>query len=115
MGDHLACPTPESYSLLTEESPHFWVIYWPPYLARNRIEPPAAGIGVHRDQEPCRWELCKGDPAAPLDEASADLCLEVGRAAFDLARHTSGAVIDSYGFPADKPEDLLPPATDPAR
>jgi hypothetical protein len=34
-----------------------------------------------------------------------------GRAAFDLARHISGVVIDSYGFPIDNPEDLLPPAT----
>jgi hypothetical protein len=99
---------PESYFLLTEESPRFFTIYWPPRLARNPIEPPAAAIGALRDQEPCRWELSNRHPA---DQASPDLCLDVGRAAFDLARHTSGAVIDSYGFPIDKPEDLLPPAT----
>ena len=96
---------PESYFLLTEESPRFWVIYWPPRLARNLVEPPAAGIGALRDQEPCRWELSNSHPA---DQASAALCLDVGRAAFDLARHTSGAIIDSYGFPIDQPEDLLP-------
>jgi hypothetical protein len=99
---------PGSYSLLTNESPRFLTIYWPPRLARNPIEPPAAAIGALRDQEPCRWELSNRHPA---NEASADLCLDVGRAAFDLARHTSGAVIDSYGFPIDQPEDLLPPAT----
>lgn len=97
--------TPESYSLLTKESPRFWVIYWPPRLARNPIEPPAAAIGALRDQDPCRWELSNRHPA---DQASTDLCLDVGRAAFDLARHTGGTVIDSYGFPISKPEDLLP-------
>jgi hypothetical protein len=97
---------PESYSLLTSESPRFWVIYWPPRLAQNPMEPPAAGIGALRDQQPCRWELSNSHPA---DKASAELCLDVGRAAFDLARHTSGTVIDSYSFPIDKPEDLQPP------
>jgi hypothetical protein len=101
---------PESYSLLTEESPRFWARYWPPDLARNPIEPPAPAIGALRDQEPCRWDLCKGDPTDPVDEVSADLCLDVGRAAFDLARQASGVVIDFYGFPVDQPEDLLPPA-----
>jgi hypothetical protein len=101
---------PEAYSLLTEENPRFFVFYWPPRLARNPaayIEPPAAAIGALRGQEPCRWELHKGCPA---HEASADLCLDVGRAAFDLARHASGTVTDSYDFPIDRPEDLLPPA-----
>ena len=103
---------PESYFLLTQESPRFFTIYWPPRLARNPIEPPAAAIGALRDQEPCRWELSNRHPA---DEASADLCLDVGQAAFDLARHTSGVVIDSYGFPIDRPEDLLPPRSQQAR
>jgi hypothetical protein len=101
---------PEAYSLLTEESPRFFVLYWPPRLSREPasfIEPPAAAIGALRDQQPCRWQLSKGCPA---HEASADLCLNVGRAAFDLARHTGGVVTDSYDFPVDQPEDLLPPA-----
>jgi hypothetical protein len=99
---------PESYFLLTEEDPRFWTTYWPPRLARNPVEPAAAAIGALRDQEPCRWALSNGRPA---EEASADVCLDVGRAAFDLARHTGGVVIDSYGFPVAQPEDLLPPAT----
>lgn len=98
---------PESYFLLTEESPRFFTTYWPPRLSHSALQPPAPAIGALRDQEPCRWELSARHPAAT---ASAETCLAVGRAALDLGRSAGGIVIDSYGFPVDQPEDLLPAA-----
>ena len=96
---------PESYFLLTEESPRFFTAYWPPRLSHSTLQPPAPAIGALRDQEPGRWELTTKHPAAT---ASAEICLTVGRAALDLSRRTDGIVIDTYGFPVDQPEDLLP-------
>ena len=96
---------PESYFLLTEESPRFFTAYWPPRLSHSTLQPPAPAIGALRDQEPGRWELTTKHPAAT---ASAEICLTVGRAALDLSRRTDGIVIDTYGFPVDRPEDLLP-------
>jgi hypothetical protein len=95
----------ESYFLLTEEDPAFFTFYWPPRLSRSTVQPPAPAIGELGDREPCRWELSTKHLAAT---ASAEVCLNVGRAALDLGRRADGTVIDSYGFPFSRPEDLLP-------
>ena len=96
---------PDAYFLITEESPSFFTTYWPPRLSRSTLKPPAPAIGAPRDREPCRWELATKHLAATADR---EICLTVGRAAFDLARRAGGVVIDTYGFPLDQPEDLLP-------
>jgi hypothetical protein len=96
---------PDAYFLITEESPSFFTTYWPPRLSRSTLKPPAPAIGALRDREPCRWELATKHLAATADR---EICLTVGRAAFDLAGRAGGVVIDTYGFPLDQPEDLLP-------
>jgi hypothetical protein len=40
--------------------------------------------------------------------AKRETCLQVGEAALALAGRASGIVIDTYGFPVDQPEDMLP-------
>ena len=96
---------PEAYYLLTEQPPVFFVAYWPPRLSRSRLAlpPPAvAGVAGH---EPCRWDLRTKYPVAT---AARDVCLTVGGAALALAHRAGGVVIDTYEFPVDHPEDLLP-------
>jgi hypothetical protein len=93
----------EAYFLVTEESPTFFVVYWPPRLTKVARLPPA--VRVLQTREPCRWHLTTTSPAAA---ASRELCLKVGGAALALAQRTRGMVLDSYDFPIDRAEDLVP-------
>ena len=96
---------PGSYFLLSQEDPAFLTIYWPPRLARSRLEPPPLALGGLRKQQPCRWELQSRFPVA---DAGRQISLMMGEAALALARQVDGTVIDPYGFPVRRPEDLLP-------
>lgn len=96
---------PGSYFLVSREDPAFLTVYWPPRLARSKLEPPPLALGELRKQQPCRWELQSKYPVA---EAGRPISLLVGEAALALARRVDGTVIDPYGFPVRRPEDLLP-------
>jgi hypothetical protein len=96
---------PGAYYLLTEQEPVFFVAYWPPRLSRSRLARPPPALGGLGDREPCRWDLRTRFPVAT---AARETCLRVGEAALALARHAEGVVIDTYGFPVGRPEDLLP-------
>jgi hypothetical protein len=96
---------PGAYYLLTEQEPVFFVAYWPPRLSRSRLALPPPALGGLGDREPCRWDLRTKFPVAT---AARETCLRVGEAALALARHAEGVVIDTYGFPVGRPEDLLP-------
>jgi hypothetical protein len=96
---------PGAYYLLTEQEPVFFVAYWPPRLSRSRLARPPPALGGLGDREPCRWDLRTRFPVAT---AARETCLRLGEAALALARHAEGVVIDAYGFPVGRPEDLLP-------
>jgi hypothetical protein len=96
-------PAKDAYFLVTEESPTFFVVYWPQRLSRVARLPPA--VGVLRAKELCGWHLTTTSAVAA---ASRELCLKVGGAALALAGRTGGIVVDTYGFPIDRAEDLLP-------
>jgi hypothetical protein len=95
----------DAYYLVSEEEPVFFVTDWPPRLSRSRLAVPPPALGDLRGQEPCRWDLQTKFPAAT---AAREVRLRVAEAALALARRGEGVVIDPYGFPVDRPEDLLP-------
>jgi hypothetical protein len=96
---------PGAYYLVSEQEPRFLTVFWPARLSRSALEPPPLALGDLRDQEPARWELRSKLPAATADRA---IRLTVGEAALALAHRADGVVIDPYGFPVTRPEDLLP-------
>jgi hypothetical protein len=96
---------PGAYFLVSEQEPAFLTVYWPPRMSRSALEPPPLALGDLGGREPCRWELRSKFPA---DTAGRDIRLTVGKAALALAREVDGAVVDVYGFPVTRPEDLLP-------
>jgi hypothetical protein len=96
---------PDAYYLITEQESVFFVAYWPPRVSRSRLALPPPALGDLSDKEPCRWDLRTKFPVAT---AKRETCLQVGEAALALAGSAAGTVIDTYGFPVDQPEDMLP-------
>lgn len=96
---------PDAYYLITEQEPVFFVAYWPPRLSRSKLALPPPALGDLSDNEPCRWDLRTKFPVAT---ATRQTCLQVGEAALALADRADGIVIDTYGFPVGRPEDMLP-------
>jgi len=96
---------PDAYYLITERESVFFVAYWPPRVSRSRLALPPPALGDLSDKEPCRWDLRTKFSVAT---ARPETCLQVGEAALALAVRAAGIVIDTYGFPVDKPEDMLP-------
>ena len=96
---------PGAYYLLTKVEPVFFVAYWPSRLSRSRLALPPPALGELRDREPCRWDL---RTKFPVTTVARETCLRVAEAALALASRAGGMVIDSYGFPVARPEDLLP-------
>jgi hypothetical protein len=94
-----------AYYLLTKQEPVFFVAYWPSRVSRSRLALPPPALGELRDKEPCRWDLRTMFPVATV---TRETCLRVAEAALALASRAGGVVIDTYGFPVDRPEDLLP-------
>jgi hypothetical protein len=94
-----------AYYLHTKAEPVFFVAYWPSRLSRSRLALPPPTLGDMRDKQPCRWDLRTKFPAATV---TRETCLRVAGAALALASRADGMVIDTYGFPVDRPEDLLP-------
>jgi hypothetical protein len=95
---------PDAYYLITKLEPVFFVAYWPPRVSRSRLALPPPALGDLSDKEPRRWDLRTKFPVAT---ATREACLQVGEAALALADRADGTVIDTYGFPVDRPEDLL--------
>jgi hypothetical protein len=96
---------PDAYYLITERESVFFVAYWPPRVSRSRLALPPPALGDLSDKDPCRWDLRTKFPVAT---AGRETCLQVGEAALALAARADGTVIDTYGFPVDQPEDMLP-------
>jgi len=94
-----------AYYLLTKTEPVFFVAYWPSRVSRSKLALPPPALGELRDKEPCRWDL---RTRFPVDTVPRETCLRVGEAALGLASRAGGVVVDTYGFPVDRPEDLLP-------
>jgi hypothetical protein len=94
-----------AYYLLTKAEPVFFVAYWPPRLSRSKLALPPPALGGLGDKEPCRWDLRTKFPVAIV---TRETCLRVAEAALALAHRADGVAIDTYGFPVDRPEDLLP-------
>ena len=95
---------PGAYYLITEQAPVFFVVSWPPRLSRSRLAQPPPAVGELAGGALCRWDLRTKFPVAT---AGHEECLRVGEAALALAHHADGIVVDTYGFPVDRPEDLL--------
>lgn len=93
------------YYLLTKAEPVFFVAYWPSRLSRSKLALPPPALGELGDKEPCRWDLRTKFPVATVPR---ETCLQFAEAALALASRADGMVIDTYGFPMDRPEDLLP-------
>ena len=74
-------------------------------MSRSRLALPPPALGDLRDKEPCRWDLRTRFPVAT---AKRETCLRVGEAALALAACADGTVIDTYGFPVDGSQDMLP-------
>jgi len=83
----------------------FLTMYWPPWVAGMKVQPPPPAIGELRRQKPCQWELYT---SVPVQGAGPEDCQTVGGAALALAGRTGGVVTDVYHFPVTRPEDLLP-------
>ncbi|MBO0818072.1 MAG: hypothetical protein J2P30_23310 [Actinobacteria bacterium] len=96
---------PDAYYLITEQEPVFFVAYWPPRLSRSKLALPPPALGDLSEKEPCRWDL---RTKLPMATATREACLLVAEAAVALAGRADGTVIDAYGFPVDRPEDMLP-------
>jgi hypothetical protein len=94
-----------AYYLLTKAEPVFFVAYWPSRLSRSKLALPPPALGELRDKEPCRWDLRTKFPVAAV---ASETCLRVAGAALALADRADGVAIDTYGFPVDRPEDMLP-------
>jgi len=94
-----------AYYLLTKAEPVFFVAYWPSRLSRSRLALPPPALGELRDEEPCRWDLRTKFPMATVPRETS---LRVAQAALALASRAGGVAIDPYGFPVDRPGDLLP-------
>src|SRR5215468_10705269 len=94
-----------AYYLLTKAEPLFFVAYWPSRLSRSKLALPPPALGELGDKEPCRWDLRTKFPVATV---ARETSLRVAEAALALAGRAGGVVIDTYGFPVDRPEDLLP-------
>ena len=102
---------PDAYYLITEQAPVFFVAYWPPRLSRSKLALPPPALGDLADKAPCRWDLRTKFPVAA---ATREACLQVGEAALALAGRVDGTVIDTYGFPVGRPQDMLPIIPPPA-
>jgi len=96
---------PDAYYLITEQEPVFLVAFWPSRVSRSKLALPPPALGDLSGKEPCRWDLRTKFPVAT---AIRETCLQVGEAALALAGRADGTVIDTYGFPVGKPEDMLP-------
>jgi hypothetical protein len=96
---------PGAYFLLSVREPRFITIYWPPRLSLATVAPPPLALGALRDSEHSRWELGTKFPVASADR---EIRLTLGAAALALAERVAGIVIDPYGFPVIRPDDLLP-------
>src|SRR5262249_49832576 len=96
---------PDAYYLITQQEPVFFVAYWPPRVSRSKLALPPPALGDLGGKEPGRWDLRTKFPVAT---ASREACLQVGEAALALADRADGTVIDTYGFPVDRLEDMLP-------
>ena len=96
---------PDAYYLITGQEPVFFVAYWPARLSRSKLALPPPALGNLSDKEPCRWDLRTKFPVATATRAA---CLLVGEAALALADRSDGTVIDTYGFPVGRAEDMLP-------
>jgi hypothetical protein len=83
----------------------FLTMYWPPWVAGMKVQPPPPAIGELRRQKPCQWQL---HTSVPVQSAGPEDCRTVGGAALALAGRTGGVVTDVYRFPVTRPEDLLP-------
>jgi len=94
-----------AYYLLTKAEPVFFVAHWPSRLSRSKLALPPPALGELGGMEPCRWDL---RTKFPMATAPRETCLQVAEAALALASRADGVVIDTYGFPMDQPEDLLP-------
>jgi hypothetical protein len=95
----------DAYALRpVEGSVLFLTMYFPPWIASMRVQPPPPAIGELRRQKPCHWEL---HTSVPVQDAGPEDCQTVGSAALALADHAGGVVTDAYGFPVTRPEDLL--------
>jgi hypothetical protein len=94
-----------AYAIVSGPGAPFFTMYWPPWVASMKLEPPPPALGELRRQNPCRWELCT---SLPVQSAGRDACQHVAQAALALARRTAGLCTDVYGFPVSRPEDLLP-------
>jgi hypothetical protein len=94
-----------AYYLLTKAEPVFFVAYWPSRVSRSKLALPPPALGELSDKEPCRWDLRTKFPVATV---ARETSLRVAEAALALASRADGVVIDTYGFPLDRPEDLLP-------
>jgi hypothetical protein len=95
----------DGYALATEERPPFFVLYWPPRLSRSQAGRPPPALGGQCGDEPCRWVL---HGFGTVEDTPRDVALNIGKAALALARTAGGIIIDPYGFPVDRAEDLLP-------
>jgi len=96
---------PERYNLTTEERPPFFVMYWPPQLGLSTLKQTPLALAGRFGNDPCSWGLYGFDEVA---NTPAEVIVKVGEAALALARAADGIVIDGYGFPIDRPGELLP-------
>jgi len=65
-----------------EGSVLFLTMYFPPWVAGMKVQPPPPAIGELRRQKPCRWEL---HTSVPVQDAGPEDCQTVGGAALALA------------------------------
>ena len=90
--------------MVSEQAPLFITSFWPSRLARSNVFPPPLALGPLRSKEPCRWELLGGQDAATAD---VETRTRLSTAALALADTVHGVVTDMFGFPINRPEDLV--------
>lgn len=95
---------PGSYFLFSDRRV-FVTMFSPSEMSRPGIAPPPPAIGTLRTKKPCRWELLSAHADAATADAETRMLLST--AALALADAVHGVVTDMFGFPINRPEDLI--------
>ncbi|HEY3753761.1 MAG TPA: hypothetical protein VGL80_31605, partial [Pseudonocardiaceae bacterium] len=95
---------PGSYFLFSERDPAFVTMFFPNEMSHPKLFPPPPALGSLRSKEPCRWEMLGGQDAATAD---AETRTRLSTAALALADTVHGVVTDMFGFPINRPEELI--------
>jgi hypothetical protein len=96
---------PGGYFLFSERDPAFVTMFLPNEMSHPKLFPPPPAVGPLRTKEPCQWQLLSTH--ADVADADAETRTRLSTVALALADAVHGVVTDMFGFPINRPEDLV--------